>query len=108
MSNKKKRSSIKKRIKRSKHFSSILLISMLLLIISCSVWIATARVNKRIAEGEQIRIELAGQIEEEKKQQEVIQDKIDYLKSDEYIEDIARDKLGLIFENEIIFKKQKK
>ena len=85
-----------------------LLISLLLLAISCSIWIATSRVNKEIQAGEQVRMELQSQIEDEKQQQDIIQDKIDYLKSDEYIEEIARDKLGLIFENEIIFKKQKK
>ena len=108
MGKKRKTMAVRNKIKNVRHFSSMLLISLLLLAISCSIWIAKAKVNRQIQEYEQARVVLENQIEDEKKQQEVIQDKIDYLKSDEYIEDIARDKLGLIFENEIIFKKQKK
>lgn len=38
------------------------------------------------------------------KEQEKIKDKENYMKTDEYIEDIAREKFGLVYDNEIIFK----
>lgn len=38
------------------------------------------------------------------KEQEKIKEKEDYMKTDEYIEDIAREKFGLVYDNEIIFK----
>lgn len=48
------------------------------------------------------------QLEEKKKslqkEQEAIKDKSKYMKTDKYIEDVAREKFGLVYENEIIFK----
>ncbi len=48
------------------------------------------------------------QLEEKKKSLEKEQEKIKeqeaYTKTDEYIEEVAREKFGLVYENEIIFK----
>lgn len=48
------------------------------------------------------------QLEEKKKalkeEQEAIKDKAKYMKTDAYIEDVAREKFGLVYKNEIIFK----
>ena len=55
---------------------------------------------------QQMKEEIVEQIADEEKNQEVILEKIEYLKSDAFIEDLAREKLGLIYEDEIIFKKQ--
>ena len=46
------------------------------------------------------------QIEDEEENQKAIEEKAAYQKTDAYIEDLARDKLGLVHENEIIFKKK--
>ncbi len=39
-----------------------------------------------------------------KKEQESIQEKQAYMQTDEYVEYIARQKFGLVYDNEIIFK----
>lgn len=48
------------------------------------------------------------ELEEKKKsleqEKEKIKEEEEYSKTDEYIEDIAREKFGLVYENEIIFK----
>ena len=48
------------------------------------------------------------QLEEKKKslekEQEEIKDEAAYRKTDKYIEDVAREKFGLVYDNEIIFK----
>lgn len=48
------------------------------------------------------------QLEEKKKslqkEKEKIKEKSKYMKTDKYIEDIAREKFGLVYDNEIIFK----
>ena len=48
------------------------------------------------------------QLQEKKKNLEAerqeIQDQIEYRKTDQYIEDVAREKFGLVYDNEIIFK----
>lgn len=48
--------------------------------------------------------ELAEQIEEEKARTKEIDDLEKYVSTDEYVEEVAKDKLGLVYENEIIFK----
>ena len=50
--------------------------------------------------------ELESQIDEEKSRSKQIDKLEEYVGTDEYIEDVAKDKLGLIHENEIIFRAQ--
>lgn len=47
------------------------------------------------------------QLEEETERQSQLSDYEDYTKSQDYIEDTAKNKLGLVNNNEIIFKEQK-
>ena len=44
------------------------------------------------------------QIEEEEERTTEIDDLKEYMKTDEYVEETAREKLGLVKENEIVFK----
>lgn len=48
--------------------------------------------------------ELISQIEEEKVRAEEIEELEEYVGTSEYVEQVAKDKLGLVYENEIIFK----
>ncbi len=48
--------------------------------------------------------ELQEQIDEETARKAEIKDLEKYVGTDEYVEDVAKDKLGLVHENEIIFK----
>lgn len=48
--------------------------------------------------------ELVAQIEEEKARAEEIDELEEYVGTSEYVEQVAKDKLGLVYENEIIFK----
>ena len=47
---------------------------------------------------------LKAQIQEEKERAEELQEYSKYVKTKKYIEEVAREKLGLIYEDEIIFK----
>ena len=49
-------------------------------------------------------MELEEQIEEEKARTKEIEELGEYVGTDEYVEDVAKEKLGLIHENETIFK----
>ena len=42
--------------------------------------------------------------EELKKEQEQIKEQKEYRKTDQYVEDVAREKFGLVYDNEIVFK----
>jgi cell division protein DivIC len=49
--------------------------------------------------------ELLSKIEDEKMRTEEIEEYEKYTQTKKYIEEIAKDKLGLVYDNEIIFKK---
>lgn len=56
-------------------------------------------------DGYQAKLEqLNEQLEEETQRTQEIDDLKDYMKTDEYAEEVAREKLGLVKGNEIIFK----
>lgn len=50
--------------------------------------------------------ELQAQVDEQEQIKENLEKESEYIKSDDYVEEIARDKLGLVHDNEIVFKKQ--
>ncbi len=51
--------------------------------------------------------ELEAQLLEQQERQQELSEMENYTKTQEYIEDVARAKLGLAYDNEIIFKEQK-
>lgn len=50
--------------------------------------------------------ELEEKIEEEEARSQEIDDLEEYVSTDEYVEQTAKDKLGLVYENEILFKRK--
>lgn len=50
------------------------------------------------------KVELEQQIKDEEMRAEEIENLKDYVNSPEYIEKVARDKLGLVYEDEILFR----
>ena len=51
-------------------------------------------------------VELNKQLKEETERTDEINALADYMQSDQYIEDMAKSKLGLAYDNEIIFKEK--
>lgn len=96
----------KKRHRRriQSHKRSILAISavLVLLIAVLTVNGMTLRAKEK---SYQVQIaELEEQIEEEKVRAKEIAEMEKYVGTDEYVEEVAKEKLGLVYENEIIFK----
>lgn len=88
----------------SRHKRSILAVSsvILLLVLVVSVNAFTLRAKDKAYQAQEA--ELERQIEEEKERAAEIDDLAEYVGTDEYVEEVAKDKLGLVNENEIIFK----
>lgn len=42
-----------------------------------------------------------------KKEKQSIEEQVEYRKTDQYVEDVAREKFGLVYDNEIVFKAKK-
>lgn len=101
---KQKRRSSRQRQRLKSHKRSVLAIGIVLFLLVAMVSVngMTLRAKeKAYAAQEQ---ELRQQIEEEKARSEEIDDLEKYVGTDEYVEEVARDKLGLVHKNEIIFK----
>lgn len=95
-----------KRGRASRHKGSMKIISIILLLVCGSIWYQTWQTHRETEAYALVEEDLNRQIADEEEKQKAIEEKAEYLKSDAYIEDLAREKLGLIYKNEIIFKKQ--
>ena len=86
------------------HRRSMLGISAVILLLAVIVSVSSIELrakNSAYIEQEQ---ELVEEIQAEKDRAEEIEDLEEYVGTDEYVEQTAKDKLGLVHENEIIFK----
>lgn len=92
----------KKRLQRHKRSIIGICAVILLLVAVVSVNSITLRAKNKSYIAQET--ELKEQIQEEKDREAEIEDLESYVSTDEYIEQMAKDKLGLVHENEIIFK----
>lgn len=96
----------RRRLRRSMrgHRQSVMAILavLILLVAVVSVNAMTLRAKEKSYQVQEM--ELAEQIEEEKARAKEIDELEKYVSTDEYVEEVAKDKLGLVYENEIIFK----
>ena len=72
------------------------------LLISLSVQSNTLKQKNAVYAKQQSQLEK--QIDTEKEKTKEIQDMEDYMQTDEYVAEVARDKLGLVYGDEILFK----
>lgn len=84
------------------------------LCITCIVFVFAAVMSLQIVKAYQKDQEymaqqqsLEQQLEDEQDRQEELQKYEAYTKSQQYVEDVAKSKLGLLYKNEIVFKEQK-
>lgn len=81
-----------------------LVLAILVLVILAAATRARITVLKEKENSNNIKIEQIRQaIASEEQRQQELEDYADYIKSKNFIIDTAREKLGLVFENEIIF-----
>lgn len=94
------------RRRKSKHKGSMKIITVIVLVL-CSVFgVLTWQNTQKSEQYALVQENLQQQIDDEEKNQQAIEEQAEYQKTDAYIEDLAREKLGLVHENEIIFKKK--
>lgn len=81
-------------------------IAAILLVLCGSMGVHTWQLHKQTEEYTLMEASLKQQIADEEENRKAIEAQAEYQNSDSYIEELAREKLGLIYENEIIFKKR--
>ncbi|MCQ2507845.1 MAG: septum formation initiator family protein [Dorea sp.] len=90
----------------SHHKKSLTLTFVALLLLIVVVGYSTVKLKQREAAYHAQQVEIEKQLEEEHKRTEQIEQEEAHMQEDEFIEDVARDRLGLVYPDEIIFKTQ--
>ena len=85
------------------HRLSILSISCVIVVLAVTLSVASISLHKKNENYKAQEMELERQLEEQRARAEEIDELEEYVGTDEHIEDVARDKLGLVYPNEIRF-----
>jgi len=96
----------RKRVKKRKNKSGMLLITGMVFVLCGFIFFNSMQLKQKLNQYEATEAELKEQIEAEEAHAKALDKEDEYSKTQEYIESIARDKLGLIKDNEIIFKRK--
>ncbi|MCD7954801.1 MAG: septum formation initiator family protein [Lachnospiraceae bacterium] len=80
------------------------LISVIVMILLVSLLVQSQSLRAQNAEYETQKAELEQEIQDEEIRAQEIEDLSEYLNSDEYIEKLAREKLGLVYEDDVIYR----
>ncbi|MGO5053208.1 FtsB family cell division protein [Lachnospiraceae bacterium LCP25S3_G4] len=94
----------KKRVQR--HKRSILLVSTVILLLVVVVSFNKITLQAKNKAYKQQEIELQAKLDDETQRAKEIAEYKEYVGTKEYIEEVAKEKLGLVYPNEIIFKPQ--
>ena len=93
-----------KKKRRLQHRTSVIGISCVMLFLVVILGVASISLQEKNRDYKAQEAELQKQIDAEIAREEEIAELEEYVGSDAYVEDVAKDKLGLINPNEIIFK----
>lgn len=90
--------------KLSRYKRSILMICAVLVCLTAVLAISSMRLQAKNAQYKAQEAELQEQIREQEKRAEEIDEFEEYVKTDDYIKEMAEDRLNLVDPNEIVFK----
>lgn len=92
--------------KRNQNKLSMFLVTIVVLMIMVVVAVRSVEINQKLDEAA-VEIEsLNAQIAVEDERAEEIAEYEKYTQTKKYVEEVAKDKLGLVYEGEILFKKE--
>ncbi len=90
--------------RRKKNKFSMLLVTAVIMLAVVVIFMKSLELKKTLSRYQEREQELEYLISEEQKRSEEIREFEKYTKTKKYIEEVAKDKLGLVNEGEIIFK----
>lgn len=88
------------------HKRSVVIIYTVLGMLAAILAVNSANLYARNQEYKQQETELEAQIKEQEERSKRVEEYRDYVKSDDYIKDVAEEKLGLVDPNEILFRQE--
>lgn len=83
---------------------SMVLITMAMIVMCAVIFVAGMGLQTRNKKLQAQEIELQAQLEEEELRSEEIDELTKYVGTDEYVEAVAKEKLGLVHKGEILFR----
>ena len=84
---------------------SMAIIACVVMILCVVLMYNSVQLNQRLEKEKAIAESLQERIEDQEELKAALEEKADYMQSEEYYKELAREKLGLAGENDIIFKK---
>ncbi len=92
------------RVKRQlQHKLSMIAIAAVIFVLGATLSVASISLHAKNKEYMAQEAELEAQIQDERDRAEEIDELEEYVGTDEYVEDVAKEKLGLVYPNEILF-----
>ena len=82
--------------------TAIILITLLLLVVV--VLVKSIQLREKKAELQVQAAEITAQIEDAQNEHKKLEEKEDYMKTKKYVEDVARNQLGLVYPDEIVIR----
>lgn len=105
MKNSKRRKTTKRRKSLAlQHKLSVLLISCVIVMLAVILSVGSISLHEKNKNYKAQEAELEAQLAKEEARAEEIDELEEYVGTDEYVEDVAKEKLGLIYPNEILFR----
>ncbi|MCI5872713.1 MAG: septum formation initiator family protein [Clostridiales bacterium] len=95
-----------KRIRKDNNRAGKICISMILIVFVIVMSVQIVKIYQKDQELIETQAEREAQLEEETARQQELEEYEAYTQTNEYIEDVAKSKLGLAYDNEIIFKEE--
>ena len=94
----------KKKRRGRQNSSGVYCIIFVIVILFAGVAFKSTELNKKNDEYERQIAKLEKQIKEEEKQKKELEKQEDYMETDEYVREMAKEKLNLVDKDEIVFK----
>ncbi len=92
--------------KRRQNRFSMLLVSMVVVMILIAVWVRSMELQRKLDTYTAKQEQLEEQIKKEEDRQQEIEEFRKYTQTKKYAEEVAKEKLGLVYEDEILFKQE--
>ena len=86
--------------------ASMILITVVVIVMTIIVGYSVHEMRAELREKDEKIESLNEQIADEERRKEEIENYKEYVETDEFVEDTAREKLGLVYEDEIVFIKE--
>lgn len=93
--------------KRTQNRFSVILVTLVVALLTVAVLMRSVEMRQRLGTYELKEAELTQQIDAERQRAEEIEEFRKYTQTKRYVEEVAKEKLGLVYEGEIVFKEQK-